>query len=217
MPGDTVSLAEAPPPVRGGTIAVSDDGTQLLVVDRDRAEVHVISLSGHEVTGDRVYPFDHDARPERAVLAGDARVAILSDSRLVRLDDDGRATTIGRTCASPTGLTWDSVRSEAWVTCASGELVGMALDGTRRRAVLEPDLGDVLVHGDELWIAQVRRCGAEGRCGRSRAAVDLRAARLGPHGRVRHELAALEAMAAGLQGARTSGAIASYQRRAIAW
>ncbi len=158
VPADTVSLAEAPPPVRGGTIEVSRDGGNVLVVDRDRAQVHLLTLSGQDVVDDQVYDFTHDARPEKAVFADGAPLAIVSDSRLVRLEPDGSITSLGGTCAGPRGLAWDGGRSRAWVTCGTGQLVGVSLDGEAPlRLQLSPDLGDIRVAGDELLIAVVRK------------------------------------------------------------
>ena len=152
-----VSLPFTPPPVRGGTLAVSPDGSAVLLVDRDRAEVHVLALAGHEVGDDQRYGFTHELRAERGVFADGQPVVVLSDGSLARLEASGDISPIGTTCADPRGLAWDEGRGRLWVSCADGELVGVSsTDGSPLRLSLPADLGDIVVQGDVLAVARVR-------------------------------------------------------------
>lgn len=151
-----VSLPFTPPPVRGGTITVRADGRSVVVVDRDRAEVHVIELAAHDVVGATRFGFTKDAFPERSVYVDATPVVLLSDGRIARLD--GHAPS-DPTCASPRGLAWDPARDRLWVSCADGELVGVPMrdrSAPVTRHWLSPDLGDIVVVGDLLAIAEVR-------------------------------------------------------------
>ncbi len=154
----TVSLPVAPPVVRGGTLAVREDGGEVIVVDRDRGLVHALAIVSGDV-GSRSSWDLSPARADRAVYAGARRLALRDDGELLSLEQDGQVHELAATCPEARGLAFDADRERAWVSCASGALLGISLASPEDvvRFFVAPDLGDVVVRGDALWVVQVRR------------------------------------------------------------
>jgi hypothetical protein len=164
--GTTVSLADPPPPVSGGTLAVSPDGRWAVAADPDRDNVYVIDLAptvAESATFDRdpVLAFTialsaHD-EPGRVVIDGSnrAHVALRGGGSLVTIDLVTHETTKRAVCAAPRGIAWDAITDAVHVACATGELVTFPAAGgaATRTVMIERDLRDVVIAASKLWVS----------------------------------------------------------------
>ncbi len=149
-----------PPPISGGTLAVSADGVHAVAADPARDRISVVTLASAEV---RHVALDAGDEPGRVVIDGGGRahVALRRAGVVVRVDL-ATAELVGRTrvCPSPRGLVHDAARELVHVACADGRLVSLDAQGAITRSVdLGTDLRDVMVRGDELLVSTYK--GAE--------------------------------------------------------
>lgn len=156
--GRTVTLAEAPPPISGGTLLVTDDGIAV-AADPDRDQVYVVSLS--EQTVKKVVLSKHD-EPGRVVTddAGRAHVVLRSGGAVATIDIASGALLARRNvCPAPRGIAFDKNRSRLLVACADGQLAALPPSPeavASRIATLERDLRDVVVLGDRIFVSEFR-------------------------------------------------------------
>lgn len=153
----TVSLAEAPPPIAGGTLEVSRDGRYALVVDADLDRLLRVDLETQELVA-----IELPARSEPGRLvedtSGHVYVVLRQGGGVAEVDlDGGVALRTLPTCASPRGIDFDGWRDRLHVACAGGELVTLGADRTELdRLMLEPDLRDVVVSRDSVLVSRLR-------------------------------------------------------------
>jgi hypothetical protein len=156
--GQTVTQAVPPPPLSGGTLVVSADGTKAWASDPDRDVLHVIDLATGTSADVALAP---GAEPGRLVVddAGRVHVALRRGGSVASIDPVAM-TILSRTavCAAPRGITYDATSENIYVVCASGELVTLpAAGGAPTRIVtLEPDLRDVVLVGGSLYVSTLR-------------------------------------------------------------
>ncbi len=151
--------ATRPPPISGGTLLVTGDAKTAVVADPERDRVLVVSLGSREVCAVELAPGDEPGRliegPEGTVFVASRR-----GGEVITIDLDTCSLGERRpVCDAPRGLAFDGRTSELHVACASGELVSFAVGGAlseTRRLVLEPDLRDVLVVGEQLAVTHFR-------------------------------------------------------------
>jgi mono/diheme cytochrome c family protein len=155
---DAVTLSPAPPPVRGGTIAVASDGAWFVVVDRDRNRIDRIERGNEGLV--RTASLRLAMRPERALAVDDETWLVRADGQLMLLDDSLATLAEASVCSSAYGLAWDAEHARAWVSCTTGELVivertsgGLAV---RNRLALGPDTGDIAIAAGRAFVAQTR-------------------------------------------------------------
>ncbi len=128
--GATTSAADAPPPISGGTLLVTRDGTRAIASDPDRDLVYIVDLAKNEVLV-RVSLVKGD-EPGRLVEdgAGRVHVALRGGGALVTIDGATGAVLARRAaCPSPRGVDWDSTSDNVWLACATGELVAFPAAG----------------------------------------------------------------------------------------
>ncbi len=158
--GETVSLAEAPPPISGGTIAVSPDDQVVVVADPDRGHVQAVSLAGHLALLGTV-DVGLASRPER-VAFDDAQRAhvVLRGTGEVETFAVPSLTSLARrkVCPEPRGIAWDHRLRMLHVACATGELVSLSPDGSGSPTVrlVRDDLRDVVVTSNGLRVSTFR-------------------------------------------------------------
>jgi YVTN family beta-propeller protein len=159
---------EGIPAISGGTLAMLGDGTEAWVSDPERDRGLLVDLDSQEV---RSVAFAANAEPGRAIEDGAGRLhVVLRGAGEVAAIDPTTATVTATTpvCGMPRGIVYEAATDLLHVACRDGELVSLAPDGAEvRRVVLRPDLRDVVVVGDELWVstfrdARVLRLDAEG-------------------------------------------------------
>jgi mono/diheme cytochrome c family protein len=166
VPTDVRAAAQplhAPPPISGGTLAVTPDGMIAVAADPDRDRVSVVALDTFQV---RHVALEAGDEPGRVLAAdgGRAYVALRRAGALAVIDL--RAGSLAQrvpVCASPRGLALDVGAGLLHVACAEGRLV--SLRSERGSLVAEPardlalgeDVRDVLVRGDELWVSTFKR------------------------------------------------------------
>lgn len=154
----TVVAEDPPPPISGGTLAVTKDGTAV-AADPDRDRVSLMMLdSPHTVRHVWLQPHDE---PGRVAVDDQGRAfVVLRRAGAVVTIDLASATVVDRraVCAAPRGLAWAADGDVLHVACAGGELVTLrASGGPPVRALrLDPDLRDVVVDGDVLFVSRFR-------------------------------------------------------------
>lgn len=138
-----------PPPIGGGGLARVGD--RVVVADADRERVVVVDLA-------RGLALDAHPLPAPGRVAADegrAYVAVRGGVAVVALER-GRLDAVWPVCPSPRGLAVDG--ATVHVACLGGSLVTLEREtgAVIGRRWLEPDLRDVVVVGDSLWISRFR-------------------------------------------------------------
>src|SRR5271154_3239061 len=157
--GATVSAANAPPPISGGTMIVLRDGRTAVIADPDRDAIYGVDTARAALLF--TLPLSPGDEPGRLVQdgAGRVHVALRSGGDLVTLDPtSGTVVTRRKVCPAPRGVAWDSATDLVWVACATGELVGLPSAGgpATRTFVVERDLRDVVVQNGSLSVTEFR-------------------------------------------------------------
>jgi hypothetical protein len=151
-----VQALTAPPPITGGTLAVSPDGAYAVAADPDRDRISIVTLAdgAHTVVTVALEPGDE---PGRVVIDGSGRahVALRRGGAVVSLElATGALLERTRVCPSPRGLALDEARDLLHVACADGRLVTVDASGAIARSVdFGTDLRDVIVRGEELFVS----------------------------------------------------------------
>jgi len=150
----------APPPITGGTLLVTRDGTLAVAADPDRDRVSIVRLDAGTVVS--TIPLTLGDEPGRLVEDGNRRVhvALRRGGALVTIDL-ATSTVTGRraVCGAPRGLAYDASTDQVHVACAGGELVSFPAAGgdAVRRVKLDVDLRDVVVRaGGGLFVSRFK-------------------------------------------------------------
>jgi cytochrome c len=157
--GPTVLQDVAPPPVSGGTMWLSLDGTTAVVSDPDRDFVSLVDIAKATVRA-QVALSAHD-EPGRIVEdgAGQVHVALRGAGSVATISlATGQLVARQAVCAEPRGVAYDSVNDQVLVACATGELVTLpAASGPPVQVVtIEPGLRDVVIDGDSVFVSKFR-------------------------------------------------------------
>ena len=157
--GSTVVAAVPPPPISGGTLLVTADGSRAIAADPDRDLVYGVVLS----TGAVAYTVSLQSGDEPGRLvedgAGRVHVALRTGGALVSIDEvSGKILARRPVCPAPRGVAWDSTTDDVWVACATGELVALPASGGAavQTLTVERDLRDVIVQSGGLSISEFR-------------------------------------------------------------
>jgi cytochrome c len=162
--GATQTLADAPPPISGGTLVISPDGTQAYAADPDRDRVYLVYLGtlGTLATVDhhvRTIQLQSHDEPGRLVLDDQNRlhVVLRRGGAIVTIDVGAGAVLARRSsavfarrsiCAAPRGIDYDVAGKRLIVACESGELYSLdpsPLGGATLLTTLASGLRDVVV------------------------------------------------------------------------
>ncbi len=155
-----------PPPISGGTLTITADGTTAVVADPDRDRVLVVDLDAAIVRGE--IPTGEGSEPGRSVEGdgGVAFVALRRGGKVVSVDlATGAALGETAVCGAPRGLAFDAHLGELHVACAGGDLVTLSTRGARlsrgslrvRRTLrVGDDLRDVVDTGQALLVSHFR-------------------------------------------------------------
>jgi hypothetical protein len=155
--GPTRHLANAPPPISGGTLAILSDG-RVAAADPDRDLVYIVDLgTSGTVTTIKLDPHDE---PGRIVQDAAQRVHVVlrSGHGVATIDAAaGKLLTRRPTCPAPRGIAVDG--SRLLVACEGGELVALPVDpnGTASLvSTIDRDLRDVVVTKQSIYVSRFR-------------------------------------------------------------
>jgi len=157
--GPFVTAERQPPPISGGTLAISNDGLRAYAADSDRDRVFIVDLESetllHEVA------LNTDDEPGRIIEDGVGRVhvALRHGGAVVTIDPKtGTISERRAVCSMPRGLAWDPDGDKLHVACANGELVTMPTTGDDAPRVLHlgEDLRDVIVQDGHVLVSRLR-------------------------------------------------------------
>ena len=155
----SVSAADPPPAISGGTLAILPDGITAVAADPDRDTIAVADLSTNTVTASiALQPHDEPGRLV-ADAAGHVHVILRRGGALVTIDPVAGTILARRAaCPIPRGVAYDPATDLVHVACMGGELVSFpAAGGAATRTLQLPrDLRDVVVDGDTLLVSQFR-------------------------------------------------------------
>jgi hypothetical protein len=154
-----IKASVPPPPISGGTLIVTKDGTHAVLSDPDRDAIYVVDLAARSVA--YTIALNVGDEPGRLVEdgAGLVHVALRAGGALVTVNpSSGTITTRRSVCPAPRGVAWDSSTDLVWVACATGELVALPSAGgaATRSLVVERDLRDVIVSNGSLSVTNFR-------------------------------------------------------------
>jgi mono/diheme cytochrome c family protein len=166
-PRGPIDLPPPPPPeaasrgapISGGTLLVTRGGRYAVAADPDRDRVVVVEVALAEVAHE--IRLDADDEPGRVVEDGMGRihVALRRGGAIVTLDP-ATGEVLGRrpVCPEPRGIAWSAADDAIHVACVDGALVSFPAAGgdASRRLVLDRDLRDVVVTGDQLHVSTFR-------------------------------------------------------------
>jgi hypothetical protein len=156
--GTPVTCNTPTPPISGGTLLVTHDGSHAIASDPDRNAVYVVDL------GSKARKFTIVLQPgdEPGRLAEDGagrvHVALRGSGTLATIDPSSGTIISRRTaCPAPRGVAWQASNDVVWVACATGELASLpAAGGAASIKVIARDLRDVIVDGDNVAVTQFR-------------------------------------------------------------
>jgi len=158
--GATVTLAEAPPPIFGGTLLVTADDRYAIAADPDRDLVFVIDLSTNALHATIALPAH--ALPFRSTedSSGHVHVSLRGTGEVATIDPD--AGTLVRTsaaCAEPRGVVFDPATHRVHVACERGAIV--SLDAATGNVVgsvqtAHKHLRDIFVAGTGFIVSDFR-------------------------------------------------------------
>jgi mono/diheme cytochrome c family protein len=145
--GPVVHQSIPPPPISGGTLALSPDRKTLVASDPDRDRVYIVDLPSRTLVHTVALPSRSEAGRVAVDDSGHAYVVLRRAGGIATVDMNSATVSTRRICIAPRGIAWDGARSALYVTCADGELVTMPSSGlgplARRPA--SRDLRDVFV------------------------------------------------------------------------
>jgi hypothetical protein len=156
--GVPVTCGGPPPPISGGTLIVTRDGSKAIASDPDRDLVYVVDVAQKARTFTiALQPGDEPGRLAEDG-AGRVHVALRGSGALATIDPAAGTVTARRTaCPAPRGVAWQASTDVVWVACATGELASLpAAGGAATTKVVQRDLRDVIVSGDSIAVTQFR-------------------------------------------------------------
>lgn len=159
LPSEHAHRAETPPPpVSGGTMAVSTDGALIVIADPDRDQIYFVDRANGPPSLLETLRLEPGTEPGRVVTTPSwAHVVYRGTHRVASIDlTTRRVDRVRETCREPRGV--EAYDDQLHVACASGALWSFEGDAAApaRRLQLEPDLRDVVRSGDRLFVSVFR-------------------------------------------------------------
>ena len=160
LAGATVRATTPPPPISGGTLLATRDGSLLVAADPERDQLYFVDVKTEKLL--HVRPLLAGDEPGRVLEDAQGRIhVVLRGGRsIATLTRDAQSTITRReVCAVPRGIGYDATHDQLHVACAEGTLVTLAAapSGTvSRRLQVGSDARDVLVRGDQLFVTHFR-------------------------------------------------------------
>jgi mono/diheme cytochrome c family protein len=149
--------SKLPPPIAGGTLAVTRTGLAV-ASDPERDAIVVADLASGTLLG--TIPLEAGDEPGRLVedSLGHVHVALRRGGAVLTVDPTTRTVLMRRSvCGAPRGLALETPDSLT-VACADGKLVTLPIAGgeATRVLTLEPDLRDVVVTPNGLGVTRFK-------------------------------------------------------------
>lgn len=159
VPQDINIATVMPPPITGGTLAISSDGKTAVAADPDRDMVWIVDLETKALESS--IALEAGDEPGRVALddAGRAHVVLRGGGAVATIDvAQGKVLERRDVCAQPRGVAYEAAGEKIHVACATGELVTFPAAGgaATRKLKLDNDLRDVVVQGDKLLVSRFR-------------------------------------------------------------
>jgi mono/diheme cytochrome c family protein len=160
LEGPATFADKAPPPISGGTLLASRDGTLVFAADPERDQVYVVDAAKKQLLFTQ--PLRAGDEPGRMVEDADGRihVALRGGRAVATLSRDGEREPVRRElCDLPRGLGYDAASDQIVLACAEGKLVRAPADPARDDAsAVEIVRGarDVIVRPGEVWLSYFR-------------------------------------------------------------
>jgi hypothetical protein len=147
-----------PPPVSGGTLALTADGIFAVVADSDRDRIVFVDFREQRVAREILLTAGDE--PGR-VVAGpgqQAFVALRRAGAVVTVDPDHGLIARRQACATPRGIVYSADTDELHVACADGKLVTFVGPESEPSRVLnlDIDLRDVLLRDGKRLVSRFR-------------------------------------------------------------
>ena len=157
--GPTVQADDPPPPITGGTLAVSPDGTMVAASDPDRDQVYVISLVDNSLV--HTVQLQEGDEPGRVVIDNvmHAHVSLRSGGAVATINmNAGTVRFRNEVCPAPRGIAIDDWNDILYVACHGGELIGFnPYNGQiANEHALEVGLHDVIVEREHIYVTAFR-------------------------------------------------------------
>src|SRR5262245_51963851 len=107
--GETISLPDPPPPLSGGTLLITRDGTLALAADPDRDRLLLVDLGAARVHAE--VPLRAHDEPGRSVEDGNGglHVVLRGAGEIADLDRSGRILSRRSLCPAPRGIAWQAL------------------------------------------------------------------------------------------------------------
>ncbi len=155
-----VTSTRALPPISGGTLAVTRDGSQIVAADPDRDRIVIVDTATNDFTTVQVPDGSEPGRVAIDEANHLAHVVLRGSGEVASIGLNGPATITRRTaCPAPRGIAMDTARSLVRIACRDGEIVSFDAASTNPPATLNTgidDLRDIIVRGDELVVTRFR-------------------------------------------------------------
>lgn len=153
-PSEVVTAAKPPPPISGGTLAISNQTA--VAADPDRDRVWVVDLTNKSV---KQVVLQENDEPGRVAIdsSGKAHVALRRGGAIVSIDlASAKIVERRAACSAPRGIAYDKAQDALHVACAGGELVSFPAAGgeATRKLRLDSDLRDVVVQDGQLIVSR---------------------------------------------------------------
>ncbi len=156
--GPPTQLAEAPPPISGGTLAIDNKRGIAVAADPDRDRVYVVDLPTRSVR--HTISLAHRSEPGRVALdrSNRAHVLLRNTGELATIDLATGAVELRTACTAPRGITFDAAKNLLHVACMTGDLLTFATTegGPITRSSLGRDVRDVVLLGNKLMATRFR-------------------------------------------------------------
>ncbi|MFO0681508.1 MAG: c-type cytochrome [Sandaracinus sp.] len=159
--GPVQVAAERPPAIAGGTLTASATDSLAYASFPEEDRLEIVDSTAGALRGE--VAFAHGAEPGRVVLDSSARAHVVLRRQgavaTVDVSDPSRPSILATRsiCPEPRGLAFDAELDTLYVACASGELVALPTApeaAPTRVAQLGPDLRDVVLDGDRLFVSR---------------------------------------------------------------
>ncbi len=158
--GSVITSSHPLPPISGGTLGVTADGTQIVAADPDRDRIVIVDVgTGHLTT----LELAAGSEPGRVAIDEQnhlAHVVLRGSGEIASVGIGGPATITRRTaCTAPRGIAMDGAAGLVRVACRDGEIV--SFDPTTHAAPVTmqtgiDDLRDIVVRSGDVVVTRFR-------------------------------------------------------------